>query len=306
MSNTKFNILCLDGGGSKGVYTLGVLKEIEKLVGTELHKHFHLIYGTSTGSIIASLLALGETIAEIEKKYFELIPKVMSAWGKGYKSKALAKLGNEIFKDLQFTDFKTDVGIVSMNYDYKRPLIFKSNLKQAHGLKSSFEPGFGCSISDAIQASCAAYPIFRKKKLKTANQGDQVAIDGGFIANNPTLFAVTDATKAFKIEMEDLRIISIGTGNYVEKSISLQSQLLRKLMITQLVERVLGANTNTTEILTKLLYPELKIVRINETFSQPEYGTNMIEKNVKKLQLLNRLGRESFAKSEAEIIKLLA
>ena len=54
-----FRILCLDGGGAKGFYTLGVLKEIEGMLGCPLHKRFDLVFGTSTGAIIAALIALG-------------------------------------------------------------------------------------------------------------------------------------------------------------------------------------------------------------------------------------------------------
>ncbi len=46
-------ILSLDGGGAKGFYTLGVLQEIEALVNKPLYETFDLIFGTSTGSIIA-------------------------------------------------------------------------------------------------------------------------------------------------------------------------------------------------------------------------------------------------------------
>jgi patatin-like phospholipase/acyl hydrolase len=45
-----FRILSLDGGGAKGFYTLGVLKEIEALVQRPLHEAFGLIFGTSTGA----------------------------------------------------------------------------------------------------------------------------------------------------------------------------------------------------------------------------------------------------------------
>jgi patatin-like phospholipase/acyl hydrolase len=40
-------ILALDGGGAKGFYTLGVLKEIEAMVGCPLYKKFDLIFETS-------------------------------------------------------------------------------------------------------------------------------------------------------------------------------------------------------------------------------------------------------------------
>jgi predicted acylesterase/phospholipase RssA len=50
-----YRILSLDGGGAKGFYTLGVLKEIEGMLGCPLYKRFDLIFGTSTGSIIGAL-----------------------------------------------------------------------------------------------------------------------------------------------------------------------------------------------------------------------------------------------------------
>ena len=74
--------------------------------------------------------------------------------------------------------------------------------------------------------------------------------------------------------------------------------------MVQFVERVLNSSTNTNTILTKLLYPDIKMVRISDTFSEPEYGTNMIEKDENKLKKLNELGRRSYAKFEQDIINL--
>jgi patatin-like phospholipase/acyl hydrolase len=112
MSNDKFNILVLDGGGSKGVYSLGVLKELELKLDKKLHEYFDLIYGTSTGSIIGSLLALGHDIDSIEKLYLELIPTIMNPSSKVKKSKMLKFQADKVFGDKKFDSFKTDVGIV--------------------------------------------------------------------------------------------------------------------------------------------------------------------------------------------------
>ena len=54
---SRYRILSLDGGGAKGFYTLGVLKEIEAMLGQRLCDRFDLIFGTSTGAIIAALLS---------------------------------------------------------------------------------------------------------------------------------------------------------------------------------------------------------------------------------------------------------
>src|SRR6185503_8235131 len=53
-----FRILSLDGGGAKGIYTLGFLSRVEAMLKArpggadkKLCDHFDLIYGTSTGAI---------------------------------------------------------------------------------------------------------------------------------------------------------------------------------------------------------------------------------------------------------------
>lgn len=85
-------------------------------------------------------------------------------------------------------------------------MIFKGNVVQAHGRKGTFSPGFGVSIADAVQASCSAYPFFERKVIVTA-AGDKVElIDGGYCANNPTLFAIADATVALKKDHKDIRL----------------------------------------------------------------------------------------------------
>ena len=72
-----FKILCLDGGGAKGVYTLGFLKELEAVVKAPLGGYFDAIYGTSTGSIIAALLGLGHPTEDVLKLYLKHVPEIL-------------------------------------------------------------------------------------------------------------------------------------------------------------------------------------------------------------------------------------
>jgi hypothetical protein len=85
-------ILSLDGGGAKGFYTLGVLREIEGMLNCPLYKRFDLIFGTSTGAIIAALLALGYEVDQVHELYKTHVPKVMKARGPAGKSHALNEL----------------------------------------------------------------------------------------------------------------------------------------------------------------------------------------------------------------------
>lgn len=99
LGDGKFRILSLDGGGPKGFYTLGVLHEVESKAGRRLHEVFDLIYGTSTGSIIGTMLALGMSVDEIHHLYREHVPTVMKPWLPKTKTAKLEALATAIFGD---------------------------------------------------------------------------------------------------------------------------------------------------------------------------------------------------------------
>ncbi len=296
-----FRILSLDGGGSKGVYTLGVLREIEALAGGRLCDHFDLIYGTSTGAIIAALLALGYSVEDVRKHYFDLIPKVMKHRSKRRRTAALESCIRAILPTARFEEMKTDVGIVVTNYDTEQPMIFKSSLRQTHGRKATFQPAFGVSVADALLASAAAFPFFERRTVETTNQGHPAVMDGGFVANNPTLFAIADAVNAFGIPRDQIKVLSVGVGEYKEPKHSPLHRLMFRLWPFYMIKKMLGANTNTIETLRLILFKEIACIRINEAFPSEEYETDLLESNPKKLLKLHTLGRDSFAKHEAEL-----
>jgi len=207
MADKPFRVLSLDGGGAKGFYTLGILREIEALIGCRIHERFDLIFGTSTGAIITSMMALGKSVNEIVALYQDHVPTVMQQSNADDRSEALAELSKTIFGNAGFDAVQTNIGIVATKWILEQPMIFKGNIAQAHGRKASFTPGFGVTIADAVQASCSAYPYFNRKMVVTAN-GDHIElIDGGFCANNPTLYAIADATVAMQIPPEQIRVV---------------------------------------------------------------------------------------------------
>lgn len=301
-------ILSLDGGGAKGFYTLGVLREIEGMVKCSLHQKFNLIFGTSTGAIIAALLALGRSVKEISELYEKHVPTVMQAKSRCAKSLALANLGNEIFKEDTFDKMKTGVGIVATRWVIERPMIFKTSIEQAHGRMGTFSPGFGVKVSDAVQASCSAFPFFERKMVKT-DKGDLVElIDGGYCANNPTLYAIADAIMALKLPPEHIRVVSVGVGVYPSPKPSWFSttKWAQKLMSVQLLQKTLEINTQSMDQLRHVLFRHVPTVRISDTFEQPEMATDMFEHNITKLNILRQRGSESFAKQEQALQQLLS
>ena len=79
-------ILALDGGGSRGLLTLGVLAQLERHLAERsgqgdafrLAHYFDLIGGTSTGAIIATTLALEWRVRDVVDLYFKLLPAIFS------------------------------------------------------------------------------------------------------------------------------------------------------------------------------------------------------------------------------------
>ncbi|CAM9987489.1 unnamed protein product [Discosporangium mesarthrocarpum] len=71
-------ILCFDGGGTRGVLTLALLKHLEKaLGGHQPHEVFDLIVGTSTGGIITGLCGIqAYPVSECSSMYDSLIKDI--------------------------------------------------------------------------------------------------------------------------------------------------------------------------------------------------------------------------------------
>jgi patatin-like phospholipase/acyl hydrolase len=302
---TPFRILSLDGGGAKGFYTLGVLREIEGMVGSPLSNHFHLIFGTSTGAIIAALLSLGESVDTIHGLYKKHVPSIMKQRTAVGKSAALRKLATEVFGDKDFMAFKTAIGIVATHWEFERPMIFKNLQLQAHGQHGTFVPGFGCTIAHAVEASCSAYPFFERPQLRTS-KGDSVeVVDGGYCANNPTLYAIADAEYALGHKRGDMRVVSLGVGTYPEPKKNLFRRWIYKLVSVRLLQKTLNVNTGSMEQLRRVLFKDVPTIRISETFSKPEMATDLMEHDLKKLDLLFQRGTESFGHHQEDLKKLL-
>src|SRR5262249_50873301 len=155
---------------------------------------------------------------------------------------------------------------------------FKQSIAQAHGRTGTFIPGFGVKMSDAVQASCSAYPFFERKMVTTA-AGDHIElVDGGYCANNPTLYAIADALLALKTPRDRIRVVSVGVGSYPEPKPSLKMRLAKKYLVSvQLLQKTLEINTQSMEQLRDILFKDIRTVRISDTFEKPEMATDLFE-----------------------------
>lgn len=301
-SSSLLRVLTLDGGGAKGFYTLGVLKEIEAMVGCPLHQKFDLVFGTSTGAIIASLIALGHRVDSILDLYRKHVPTVMSESTAAARSRALQNLATEVFGDAAFMDVKTGIGIVTAKWLTERPMIFKGSVAQAHGRVGTFVPGFGVCIADAVRASCSAYPFFERTVVRTSMGEDIELVDGGYCANNPTLYAIADAIHALRRERNDIRLVSVGVGTYPDPKPGLLMWFAKKYLVSvQLLQKTLEINTQSMDQLRQILFHDVPTIRISDSYVTPEMATDLLEHDLKKLGVLFQRGRESFASREKQL-----
>jgi predicted acylesterase/phospholipase RssA len=276
------------------------------MVGCPLHQKFDLVFGTSTGAIIASLIALGHDVDSILQLYRKHVPTVMSQKTAPARSQALKNLASEVFGNTAFDDVKTGIGIITAKWLTERPMIFKGSVAQAHGRVGTFVPGFGVSIADAVKASCSAYPFFERTIVRTSMGEDIELIDGGYCANNPTLYAIADAVQALQSDRKDIRLVSVGVGVYPDPKPSFLMRLAKKYLVSvQLLQKTLEINTQSMDQLRQILFHDIPTIRISDSYVTPEMATDLLEHDINKLDILFQRGRESFAPREQQLREYL-
>lgn len=210
-------VLCLDGGGMRGVIPVRVLMELEKCLRERgatqsLVSYFDLVAGTSTGGLIAlALTCSGRSLEELDRDYRTygpaIFPQSSSQIKKAirvittekYPVTGLETLLKQWFGDVQLSD--AAVKTLIMTYDV-------TNGKELE-LKSWEDSGFKAfEAGRATSAAPTYFAPFRKN--------GSVLLDGGVIANNPSLFAYTQAKQLWK-DCADFTVLSVGTAGRVHR-----------------------------------------------------------------------------------------
>lgn len=99
-------LLCLDGGGIRGLILVQLLLELETVLKKPIVHCFDWIAGTSTGGILALGLVSGKTLKEIQCLYFRMKEHTFVG-NRPYPSEALENILKETFgTDTVMTDIK--------------------------------------------------------------------------------------------------------------------------------------------------------------------------------------------------------
>ena len=297
--DSAFNILALDGGGTRGIYSAQVLSCIEQETGAPVREHFDLIAGTSTGSIIAGAAAVGVPMSGVVKLFEKESPRIFRRRWLGsfhmrskYSRRSLEQVIRSCVSDLTLGEISTPLMITGSDISTGGVHVFKSRY-----LKDLGEPYVrdgDVVLSDAILASCAAPAYFDPVPV-----GGFLLADGGLWANNPSIIALTEAVSKFRRLVEQVRILSIGTGH----SVNLYSQNRLWGLMTgwgreKLVSYVLRLQSDASANMAKLLLAD-RYLRLD-----PEIEAWKLD-DIKHLGNLKALATRDFTLRSKEVMNNL-
>jgi hypothetical protein len=211
----RFQILSLDGGGIRGVFSAAILTAIEEDLNVRLVDHFDLIAGTSTGGIIALALGLGLRPADILAFYIEHGPQIFSNplglrsalwwfWRK-YRADALKTGLRTTFGDRTFGESTRRLVVPSYNVGDDDVYIFRT--AHAERLRRDYRvPAWKVAL--ATSAAPTYFPACREV------DGLRL-IDGGVWANNPAMVGIIEAVGTLNVPLDRIRLLSVGTYDAV-------------------------------------------------------------------------------------------
>lgn len=209
--SNRFQILALDGGGIKGIFSAAILAAIEDDLHIRIVDCFDLISGTSTGGIIAIGLGLGLTPRSILEFYLQEcgdifrdrfhLASLQHYVDCKFSAVPLAAALKKRFGDKRFGDSSKRLVIPAYNLGEDDVYIFRT--AHAARLKRDYKVA-----AWKIAISTSAAPTY----FPSAREVDNLRlIDGGVWANNPSMVAIVEAYGTLGVPLTSLRVLSLGT-----------------------------------------------------------------------------------------------
>jgi hypothetical protein len=224
-------LLALDGGGIRGVLSLGILAAMEKTVGKPLGEYFDYIAGTSTGAIIAAGLAKGLPVSFLLNFYREFGPAMfeprflLRRYKSLYTSDPLKAQLQKVFgleTTLGSPDLKSKLLIVTRNWTTDSPWPVSNNPDARYNQRTRPDCNLMVPLWQLVRASTAAPVYFPPEVLNWDSRDPSksfVFVDGGVTPyNNPAFLLFRMATNpAYCLNWETgenkLLLTSVGTGS---------------------------------------------------------------------------------------------
>ncbi|XP_066406262.1 85/88 kDa calcium-independent phospholipase A2 isoform X3 [Molothrus aeneus] len=245
-------LLCLDGGGIRGLVLIQLLLAIEKAAGRPIREIFDWIAGTSTGGILALAIVHGKSMDYMRCLYFRMKDMVFRG-SRPYESEPLDEfLKKEFGENTKMTDVRKPKVMVTGTLCDRQPAelhlfrnypVPETKRSTEYKTSASFQPLTQPEeqlVWRAARCSGAAPTYFRPIGR---------FLDGGLLANNPTLDAMAEiheynktlTKKGRKQEVRKLGlVVSLGTGKPPQVAVS-SVDVFRPSNPWELAKTVFGA-----------------------------------------------------------------
>lgn len=208
----RFQVLSLDGGGIRGIFSAAVLAGLENDLGRPVLDHFDLVVGTSTGGLIATALGAGMTPTEVvdlyvseRKTIFPGSRRLRSATQllrPKYQAVGLHGLLRRIFGERILGESRVPLVIPAFDLGENNVYLFKTPYHER--LKRDWRVPVW-QVAAATSAAPTFFPAF-------SLPGDHVRlVDGGVWANNPAMVGAVEAFSMFGQPLQSIRVLSLGT-----------------------------------------------------------------------------------------------
>lgn len=220
-------VLSIDGGGTRGVVPLQVLKLLEAETGKKIHQLFDYICGVSTGAVLAFMLGLAhfslEECADMYRRFGSevfrqnpLVGTVKMGWSHSYYNTETwetilrEKLGHRMLIKTARDELSPKVSAVSavVNWGTSPKAFVFRNYNHKPGSLSRYAGASGCQMWQAVRASSAAPGYFQEFTLQS-----DIHQDGGILLNNPCALAVHESRLLWPNQPFQC-VLSLGTGRY--------------------------------------------------------------------------------------------
>jgi patatin-like phospholipase/acyl hydrolase len=217
-------VLCIDGGGIRGLIPALVLAEIERRTGRRTADMVDVVAGTSTGGILACGLSRpgpdGTPLFSAEELagiYMEegprifrrsLLKRIFSVEGwvdERYEDDGLNRALERYLGDALLSDALTDVLVTAYDIHDRFAFFFRSR-------RARSDPEYDFPLARVARATSAAPSYFEPVEVTDrAGARTYPLVDGGIYAVNPSMCAYADVVATGHADDLEL-MLSLGTG----------------------------------------------------------------------------------------------
>ncbi len=228
-----FKILSIDGGGIRGVVPGQILvaleKKLQKKTGdnhARIGDYFDMVAGTSTGAILAAAYVCPDAAAKpkfsaedavdfyleegdeiFDVGFWRNIGTLGGLNDEKYSATELERVLKNAFGEVRLSELLKPTCLVSYDVKKRVPVIFTQH--------DALVDNRDFLVRDLLRGSSAAPTYFEAAKIYSlgAIRKKYILVDGGMVANDPTLCAYSEAIKFDKVKgIKDMMILSLGTG----------------------------------------------------------------------------------------------